>query len=206
MRRLLVVAWLCAPGALFALSTNKPPEKMPSLRPPADLIGPTWWEQRGGHVIAAGLLVFVGLSLLVWWLRRPQRVATVAAETLAKQALEALRGRTEDAAVVAAVARNLRRYVQAVLRLPADEWTADELLGAIHRGPPAESGLAERLGAILRECETREFAPVPPPAPPSLAERALDVVCGFERLRQPPPPGGGPSPAQPGPPPLPPAS
>jgi hypothetical protein len=187
-----VVFWLMVPEVLFALTTNKPPERVPLLRPPAELLEPTWWERRGGQVVIAGVALLAGLGLLTWWLRRPGSILTVPPETAARTALENLRGRTEDAAVVAGVARNLRRYVQAVLGLPTSEWTTDELLRALASRPPADPELAQALGSLLRECETRAFAPVTPPPLPALVDRALAVVARFEALRAPPAPAAPP--------------
>jgi len=42
--------------------------------------------------------------------------------------------------------------------------------------PPPEP-LANELGALLRECDARHFAPKPPPGQPALADRALAVVA-----------------------------
>ena len=187
-----ILAWLLAPEALFALSTNKAPEKPPALRPPAELLAPTWWEQQGGQVILAGLLGLAFLALLVWWLRRPSPTVPVAPEAAAKAALEALRGRAEDDALVAAVARHLRRYVQAVLRLSADEWTTDELLQVVRGNAQAGPELAQALGTILRECEARAFAPVAPPAQPALVDRALGVVAKLAAPGAPPVPAAPP--------------
>ncbi len=184
--------WLLAPEALFALATNRGPEKLPPLRPPAELLAPTWWEERGSQVILAGLALVAVVVLVVWWLRRPKPAVPVAPEASAKTALQALRGRAEDNTVVAGVAQNLRRYVQAVLGLPADEWTAEELLRAVGGRAPGYSEPAQALGALLRECEARAFAAVPPAAPPSLVERALAVVARFEALRALPAPAAPP--------------
>ena len=181
----LVVAGVLWPQNLSALSTNRPSQKIPTLRPPQDIMTPTFWEQHGGAVLLATLAVLAGIGWLIWWMRRPKLVVVVPPEVVAKRALESLRGRDEDVVLVSAVSQNLRRYVQAVLKLPADEWTTDELLGSLAREARITPDLLAAVKGLLRECEARAFAPVPPPRPPALVDRALGVVGKFEALGAP---------------------
>jgi hypothetical protein len=172
---------LQVPAWGLAVATNPPPGKIPPLRPPREALGPTFWEQHGRKVLAgaaAGLLCCAGL---LWWLRRPGPVVNEPAERAARRALEALRGQTEEPALVAAVAQALRHYIQAVLRLPNEEWTNDELLAALNRGGTVEADVATAVGQVLRECEARAFAPLPPPAQPALVDRAIEAAARLEQ-------------------------
>jgi hypothetical protein len=82
------------------------------------------------------------------------------------------------------VARGLCRYVQATLALAPEEWTTEQLLAAVRQGSPAKADLVHALEQLLRECDTRAFAPLPPPAPPGLVERALAFVDRLDQERR----------------------
>jgi hypothetical protein len=131
----LALCFLASSGPALSLATNKPPDKIPPLRPPLDLMRPGFWELHGTPVligVAAGL---AALGFLIWWSRRPRRMAQEPAEAATRRALEALRGRAEEPALIAGVSRGLCRHVQAVHALPGEEWTTDELGGRPTRGP-----------------------------------------------------------------------
>jgi hypothetical protein len=199
------------PSPLAALTTNQPLEKIPPLRPPLDPILPGFWDNHGVQVLAAGLVVLLGLALLIWWLRRPSPVFTEPPEVTARRALEALRGHPEDPQAPARVARALCRCVQASLGLPLEEWTSDELLAALGRGAAVQPDVREALARFLRDCEARAFAPLPPAGPPELVERALELLSRLEQKSRGPASAGNPAagsmggPAARPPPPEPPA-
>ena len=173
---------IVAPQCLWAYSTNRvrAPEPIPQLRPPLDIILPTFWEQYGGSAMLAALVLLVGTGLLIWRLCRPKPRMVTPPEVAAKQALESLRGRTEDLELFAALSQNLRRYTQAVLKLPLEAWTPEELLAAIQREARLSPELLGLLKEILRECEARTFAPIPPAGEAALAVRALKFVAKWE--------------------------
>ncbi len=183
--------WLLA-GALplSALAYSKTQAvdraKIPNLRPPMDLMPPTFWEQHGALVMVATVVTLGALALVIWLFRQAKPAPTTPADVIARQALEALRHRDEDESLVAAVSLHLRHYVTTSCLASGDELTTDELLAALGRWPQMTVDLSTALGALLRECDTREFAPISPPPPPALVARALELVARVESLRQPP--------------------
>jgi hypothetical protein len=170
---------LLAPWPLEALSTNKPADKIPELRPLRDVMGPSWWEAQAGKVLGGAALSLAVLGGLTWWLRRPKPQVAEPPAVTARRALEILRGRAEEGELGAQVSRALCRYVQVVLRLPLEERTPEELLGALAGGRLARGELVAALAALLKECEARAFAPTPPPTCPGLVERALELATRF---------------------------
>jgi hypothetical protein len=180
----LCIAALLLPASLSALTTNQTPDKIPPLRPPRGLMQPSFWELHEGKVMAGALAGLLGIGGLIWWRRRPRPVVSEAPEVTARRALEALRGRAEDAGLMTLVARGLCRYVQATLALAPEEWTTEQLLAAVRQGSPAKADLVHALEQLLRECDTRAFAPLPPPAPPGLVERALAFVDRLDQERR----------------------
>jgi hypothetical protein len=172
---------------LFAFSKNQVVEraKMPALRPPLNLMPPSFWEQHGGPVIAGTVVALGAVVLAIWLLRRARPVVEMPADVAARQALEALRGRAEDERVVAEVSRNLRLYVRAAFLQQSDELTTEELLSALGHRTSIPSDPTLLLSSLLRECASRRFAPIPPPAPPALVPRALELVARFESVRKP---------------------
>jgi hypothetical protein len=185
----LGVALIGLPSTLFALSTNPPPERIPPLRPPLDLIHPTFWEQHQGKLAAGLALVLLTVGFWLWRRRRPLAALQVAPELAARRALESLRGRPEEPPLVAQVARDLCHYCQAVLRLPGNEWTPQELLAALRRQALPEDVL-NSLAQFLQECELRSYSSAPPPAAPALVDRALALVSRVDQLRPSPVPEG----------------
>ena len=187
-------ALLLASGPAMALTKEEATsEKIPDLRPPIDLMTPTFWERHRSVILLAAALGVIAAGTVIWRLTRPKPVVVIPAETLARQALESWRGKPEDAALVAAVARQVRRFVQAVSKLPPDELTTDELLASLAQTAPDVAGAAvvpwhEALTALLRECETREFAPVTPPPQARLVERALALLEQIDASRSRPEP------------------
>jgi hypothetical protein len=184
-RLLLFLASALGSWSALAQPANGDTNEIPSLRPPLDLLPRTFWERHGTAAVLVGLAALAALGLLVWRLRRRAPVGIVPPDQIARQALEALRDRAEDLGLIAAVAHHLRSYVQAVLGLPPTEWTADELIKALEGKTALPPELTTALGALLRECEQRSFAAVPPPARPDLAARALELAGRLEALRQP---------------------
>jgi hypothetical protein len=181
--RLWIVAMLM-PGSLSALSLGPASDKMPPLRPPRGLLLPSFWELHGGKVMGGAVAALLGIGGLIWWRRRPRPVLPEPPEVTARRALESLRGRTEDAALMTLVGRGLCRYVQAILALAPEEWTTEQLLAAVRQSSSIPPDSVNALAGLLRECDTRAFAPWPPPAPPALVERALQLVNRLEQERR----------------------
>ncbi len=183
-RPLLILAG--TPLSLAALGTNQRSEEIPPLRPPRDLLPPTFLEQHGTALVVAAAVLLAGFSVLIWWLRRPRPAARLSPQEAVKAALFALRGRNEDLELVTNVGCHLRHFVRLALRLPESEYTTDELVAAVGGDRRVSAELTSALGRILRECETRAFAPLPPPSPPNLVDGALKIVAEFEVVTAPP--------------------
>ena len=161
--------------------------RIPEVRPPMELMPPTFWELHGGVVVTGAIMALAALALVVWLLRRARPGVVTPADVTARLALVALLGRAEDEPTVAAVSQYLRRYISAAFLASDDALTVDETLTALKRLSQVPADLSAALAALLRECEAREFAPISPPAPPALVARALELVARFESLRPPPP-------------------
>lgn len=175
-----------APNLAFALSQTEEPGKIPDLRPPEELIPPTFWEQHGGMVVAGAALVVVALSIAVWLLRRPKpALPPVPPEEQARRALGALKDRPEDVALVDEVSRILRSYLQTVFLPGREELTTEEMHAELSRRTGLPPEMLAALRELLKECDARKFAPVPPPAPRGGVSRALDLVDRLEAQRQP---------------------
>jgi hypothetical protein len=167
----------------LALDTNK----IPDLRPPLTELPPTFWEAHGWTVAIGSVIAVIVLVPLIRTLLRRLAPQPIPPATLARQALEALRGRPDDAAVASEVARQLRRFTQATLNLPPGELTTEELLSALRREPSAISlplELHDALARLLRDCDAFHFAPVPPAVGPGFADRALEIVRQIEAQLQ----------------------
>jgi hypothetical protein len=175
------VILLLADPAL-ALDTNKIPE----LKPPLPPLPPSWWELHLWSVIGTVLVVFAVSMALVRLFFRPRIARELLPEAVARAALEQLRAAPESEATAAEAGRQLRRFTQAALALPAGELTTDETLRALAARPsPPPEPLVQELGSLLRECDARHFAPQPPPGQPALADRALAVMAQIESFRRP---------------------
>jgi hypothetical protein len=178
---LRLLPWLFVATA-GAIDTNKIPE----LRPPLPELPPTWWATHLWQVVGTTLVVFAVALALVRLFFRPCLTRELQAETLARTALEQLRHAPDDEATAAEVGRHLRRFVQAKLGLPFGELTTDETVRTLaSRVTPSPPALGVRLEALLRECDARRFAPVPPTGQPGLAARALELVVQIESFAQP---------------------
>jgi hypothetical protein len=174
-----------------ALDTNKIPE----LKPPLTELPPTWWELHLWSVVGTTLVVFAVALALVRLFLRPRLARELLPETVARAALEKLRAAPDTGETAAEVGRQLRRFAQAALTLPSGELTTDETLRALAARPtPPPAALVESLGALLRECDARRFAPVPPTGQPGLAARALELVAQIESFARPVVQTGSPQP------------
>src|SRR4051794_25081506 len=110
-------------------------DEIPPLRPPRDLIPPTYWEQHSTAII---LLTIVGLAALVfclWLILRPKAPIVVPPEVQAREALEPLRGQPEDGALLSRVSQILRRYLAAAFNLPPEEMTTTEFCATLTASP-----------------------------------------------------------------------
>ena len=161
-------------------------EEIPKLRPPHDELQPTFWELHGWWIVAGIALVLTMLAFLIAWLRRPKPDVVTPPEIRARRALEALRGRAEDAALVVEVTRILRRYVLSVFGLAPDELTTAEIRQVLQSSKPTGPDLADAIADFLRECDERKFSPAPPPPRIGVVDRALALLEKIEAARRQP--------------------
>lgn len=171
----------------FAAVTNAPAGRIPDLQPPLPEIPPTFWEAHDTQILAgAALTVALALPLARWLLRQARR-APEPADMLARRALEALRGRPDDAATAAEVAHHLRSFTQAALNLPSGELTTDELLTALRRGAAAPAATVPATVTVAGPASgpaTRATTAGGAPAPlltPRLPLELRDALAGLLR-------------------------
>ena len=150
----------------FGAATNSPaPDEIPPLRPPHGEIPPTFWEQYGSWVILGGVALLALASVGAWFLTRAKPPVVVAPEEQARRALETLRERREDGALLSRVSQILRHYVIAAFNLSPEELTTAEFCRTIAAQGQIGPELCAALGEFLRRCDQRKFSP-PAPAPP----------------------------------------
>ena len=171
------LSFVCS--AAFAAEEDK-------LLPPHDELQPSFWELHGWWIIAGAVLILAILALLIAWLRRPKPEEITPPEILARRALEALRGRAEDAVLVVEVTRILRRYVLAAFGLAPDELTTSEIRRTLQHSAPVDPELATAITDFLRECDERKFAPAPPAPQPGVVDCALALLEKIEASRRQP--------------------
>jgi hypothetical protein len=173
----------------LAADTNK----IPDLKPPLAAIPPSFWETHASAILI-GVVIGVAILLLVMWVVfRKKAVPLLPTDVLARQALEALRNRPEDAETVAGVALHLRRYLQAALAFPPGERTTGELITTLRlthdSGRDAcatvPADLVETTARLLEECDARRFAPVPPASASGMVNRAIEITVRIDALRKP---------------------
>jgi len=115
---------------------------IPPLRPVRGELVPGFWELYGGwFVLGMALLAAATVAALRYHRRKNPAIATPP-DVLARQALEILRDRTEDVALVTEVSRLLRQYLVAAFGLPPEELTITELQQALRSRRPVIPGAA----------------------------------------------------------------
>jgi len=174
----------------FQITILAAEEEAELLRPPRGELRPGFWSQYGWWVVIA--VAICSAALFVWMklLRRAKPVIVTPPEVMARSALEGLRGRTEDAALVAEVSRVFRRYVVFAFNLPPDELTTGEIQLALKADSQASPDLISAIHDFLRRCDEWKFARVPTAAPAGVVQRASELLEKTEAHRaqvKPPP-------------------
>ncbi len=160
----------------FAATNSPPRDDIPSLRGPHAQIPPDFWEQYSLWVILGSALLLVLICLAAWFLTRPKPPVVVPPEVQARQALEPLRQKPEDGALLSRVSQILRHYVATAFGLPPEELTTAEFCRAVAGHEQVGADLAAALSDFLRQCDERKFSP-PSPAPPlSAVAQALKLI------------------------------
>jgi hypothetical protein len=182
----LGILFLAVTLSLRSQITNAPGTDAPvQLLPPYGELPPTFWEQHGTSV-AAGVIVIIVLAAWGFWrVRRIRPETVIPPEAQARQALERLRTRSEDGAVLSEVSRIVRNYFVAAFQLPPGEFTTAEFNRAMAGHKYIAPELADAATRFLRHCDERKFSPTPEPAPPGAANQALELIgLGESRLAQ----------------------
>jgi Domain of unknown function (DUF4381) len=135
------------------------PDAIPPLRPPLQEIPPSFWEQHGAMIVAAGVLVIAALGAAVWFLTRPRKVTPPSAAAQARAILAPLRTLVEEGALLSRVSQVLRRYLAAAFALPPEELTTSEFCRALAAQPQVGAELSAAICQFLRRCDERKFAP-----------------------------------------------
>ena len=185
----LTSAWLYLRFGSSALCAAEGPTS-PLPRPLRTELHPSFWAQHGGMIMLAAILTVGVVGLCIWRLRRPKPIIVIPPEALARSALESLRGRTEDGALVSDVSRIFRHYVISTFQLPPDELTTGELQKALQPPAHANAELVDGIIDFLRACDEWKFAPLRSgaggtPAPLTVAG-ALELIGKIEARRKPP--------------------
>jgi hypothetical protein len=177
----LVICSLYSTRLLAATDTNI--DNIPPLRPPRAELPPSFWEEHGTSVLLCGIALLGFIFMAVWWLSRGRPQAVTPPEVQAREALELLRNRPEDGALLSRVSQILRRYVVQGFELPPNEVTTTEfcnlMAGAQKVGPQFAASISE----FLRLCDQRKFEPSPAPQPFAGVEQALKLIEAGEARR-----------------------
>ena len=158
--------------------------EIPELLPMREEITPTFIEEHGWWPVigmAAGVIVVAVIVTLL--LRRKKAAEIIPADVIARRALEPLRGRAEDTALVQAVSAIVRRYVLAVFIPAHDELTTDELVRVLKDDARVKAETRTALAEFLKYCDVQKFAPAQLPMTPGLVDQALELVRRFEADR-----------------------
>jgi len=170
-------------------ATNAPIDlnEIPPLRPPKPEILPGFWEEHGLLVSVTGLVVVLVVILLWRILARPKPPLIPAPAAVARQALEPLRGRGEDATLLTEISLILRRYFAAAFQLPGTEFTNRELVQQLAGDPRVKPTLSGAASELLEGMEHRRFGTQPSPSGMHSVDLALDLIEQTETCLQPPP-------------------
>jgi hypothetical protein len=176
LRTLALAVSLLFVQPLFAATNSSSSDDIPSLRGPHAQIPPDFWEQYSGWVILGTALLLVLVCIAVWFLTRPRPPMLVPPEVEARQALEPLRQKPEDGALLSRVSQILRHYVVAAFGLPPEELTTAEFCRAVAGHERVGADLAAALADFLHQCDERKFSPPSPALPLSAVTQALHLI------------------------------
>ena len=158
--------------------------KLPDLLPMREEIPPTFIEEHGWWPIGSAAAVVIVVAVIVTLLLRRKKAAEIIpADVIARKALEPLRGRAEDIALVQAVSAIVRRYVLGVFIPAHDELTTAELVRVLKDDARVKAETRTALAEFLKYCDVQKFAPAQLPMTPGLVEQALELVRRFEADR-----------------------
>ena len=172
-------------AALLPVAAFAGEEPMPKLLPPRGELPASFAERFGWLIILVALVLVAAAALAVLMrMRRVRPPVITAPDVFARRALEALRGRPEDGALLVEASGILRRYVVFAFGLMPGELTTAELRVLLDARPDTDAHLTGAIIGFLRQCDERKFSPVPPIAQSGAVEAALGIIEKIESGRR----------------------
>jgi hypothetical protein len=182
VRRLLAIG--CCSWLLVALGATAADEDIPPLAPPLPEIVPSFMERHPVLQVAISSAVTgFGLGLLALWLRPRKPPVLIAPAPQARATLLALQRLPETGDVLSQISHALRLYLINTFWLPSHEMTTRDFCRLFALRKEIGPELGELLGAFLRACDERKFAPATSQPPLGAAGRALELVDLVEAKR-----------------------
>ena len=169
-------------AATLAMAAQE--EKIPPLRQPKNELGLSFWQQYGWWVALGALVAVALIAFIVVLLLRPKPQPVTPPQLAARRALEALRGRADDATLAVEVSHIFRVYLYFALNLPSEELTTTELSGALRSPQLGDADLANAASDFLKRCDEKKFAPPTNEPPVRFVDAACHLIDRLETLRQ----------------------
>ena len=191
---LLFLAAFPLRGQTNSEATNAPL----TLSPPYGELPPTFFEQHGTILMLAGLGIIASAALGLWLIFHPRPEPIIPPEVQARRALEALRERPEDGAVLSRISQVLRNYFTAAFQLVPGEMTTMEFCAVLAASEKIDAENIRSISNFLHECDKKKFSSSPGVMPLNAVDRALKLIACAEtcRLRSAPVPGAATSSGQ----------
>lgn len=179
----LVVSCCLATTSLRAATNLLSPDEIPPLRPPRAELPPTFWERYGPWPAIGGSVVLLLSGAGIWLLLRPKTPRPVAPIAQARADLTTLQGQPETGPLLSRISQIVRRYFAGAFGLPPAELTTAEFSQALAGDEQVGPELATQVSELLRQCDLRKFAPMPPSAPLGAATTAAKLIEQAEGRR-----------------------
>jgi hypothetical protein len=176
---LLFLAAFPLRGQTSASGTNAPLK----LSPPYGELPPTFFEQHGISMVFAGLGIVALAAFGLWLIFRPRPKIIIPPEVEARQALEMLRERPEDGAMLSRISQVLRNYFMTAFKLAPGELTTTEFCYQISDNEEIGTELSDATAGFLRDCDARKFSPTTGSEKLNAAKQALQLVEQAEQRR-----------------------
>jgi hypothetical protein len=161
-------------------------EDIPPLRPPKPELTPGFWDQHGGWIALGAAILLLLLVLLVRVLTRKKPPRPVPPAVAARQALQPLCDREEDAALMARVSSVLRSYLIAAFGLAPEELTNSELCRTLEDHPGAAPEFTQAATRLLEGMDHCRFDPQSESEGEGrVVQRALELIDLAEDRLQP---------------------
>ncbi len=179
----LVVSCCLAAMSLPAATNLLSPDEIPPLRPPRAELPPTFWERYGPWPAIGGSVLLLLLGIGIWLLLRPRPPQPVPPVVQARADLTILQGQPETGPLLSRVSQIVRRYFAGAFGLPPTELTTAEFSQVLAGDQQVGPELAGQVSELLRQCDLRKFAPVPPTSPLGAAGAAAKLIEQAEGRR-----------------------